>query len=139
MDGLMQDRPLLISSLIEHAATFHADTEIVSRLPEGQTRRSTWSELRDHAKQVANAMAELGVTAGDRVGTLAWNSDRHLAMYYGVSGVGAVLHTINPGCSPNRSATSSTTPRTARCSSTPHSLRSSNALPRNWTRWRASS
>lgn len=95
MDGLMQNRPLLTSSLIEHAATFHADTEIVSRLPEGPIRRSTWGELRDHSKQVANAMAELGVTTGDRVGTLAWNSNRHLAMYYGVSGVGAVLHTVN--------------------------------------------
>ncbi|KUI27354.1 long-chain fatty acid--CoA ligase [Mycobacterium sp. IS-1496] len=104
MDGLMQDRPLLISSLIEHAATFHADTEIVSRLPEGPIRRSTWSELRDHAKQVANAMAELGVTAGDRIGTLAWNSDRHLAMYYGVSGVGAVLHTVNPRLFPEQIA-----------------------------------
>lgn len=104
MDGLMQNPPLLISSLIEHAATFHADTEIVSRRPEGPIRRSTWGELRDRSKQVANAMAELGVTTGDGVATLAWISDRHLAMYYGVSGVGAVLHTVNPRLFPEQIA-----------------------------------
>lgn len=96
MLGLMQDRPLLISSLIDHAATFHGDTEIVSRLPEGEIRRTTWAEVRDKSKQVANAIAELGIRTGDRVGTLAWNSDRHLSLYYGVSGSGAVLHTVNP-------------------------------------------
>jgi fatty-acyl-CoA synthase len=87
MHGLMQDRPLLISSLVEHAATFHPDTEIVSRL---------------QARQVANAMQALGVKQGDRVGTLAWNSYRHLALYYGVSGCGAVLHTVNPRLFPEQ-------------------------------------
>ncbi|WP_374158728.1 long-chain-fatty-acid--CoA ligase [Mycobacterium sp. G7A2] len=96
MLGLMQDRPLLISSLIEHAAACHADTEIVSRLPEGPVRRTTWSQIRDQSKQVANALAQLGISAADRVATLAWNSDRHLALYYGVSGSGAVMHTVNP-------------------------------------------
>ena len=96
MLGLMQDRPLLISSLIDHAATFHGDTEIVSRLPEGEIRRTTWAAVRDKSKKVANAIAELGIRPGDRVGTLAWNSDRHLSLYYGVSGSGAVLHTVNP-------------------------------------------
>lgn len=86
----------MISSLIEHAATFHGDTEIVSRLPEGPVRRTTWAAVRDHSKQVANALTRLGVQPGDRVGTLAWNSDRHLSLYYGVSGSGAVLHTVNP-------------------------------------------
>ena len=89
MLGLMQNQPLLISSLIEHAATFHPRTEIVSRLPEGPVRRTTWGDLRQRAKQVANALTQLGVQQGDRVGTLAWNSDRHLALYYGVSGSGA--------------------------------------------------
>ena len=92
----MQDRPLLISSLIEHAAACHADTEIVSRLPEGPIRRTTWSRVRDQSKQVANALAQLGIEPADRVATLAWNSDRHLALYYGVSGSGAVMHTVNP-------------------------------------------
>ncbi|MGZ8801327.1 MAG: long-chain-fatty-acid--CoA ligase [Mycobacterium sp.] len=102
MLGLMQDRPLLISSLIEHAATFHANTEIVSRLPEGPIRRTTWSHVRDQSKQVANALAGLGIEQGDRVGTLAWNSDRHLALYFGVSGSGAVMHTVNPRLFPEQ-------------------------------------
>jgi len=100
----MQDRPLMISSLIEHAAAFHADTEIVSRLPEGHVRRTTWSQVGEHAKQVANALAELGIGQGDRVATLAWNSDRHLALYFGVSGSGAVLHTVNPRLFPDQIA-----------------------------------
>ncbi|MGB2920301.1 MAG: long-chain-fatty-acid--CoA ligase [Mycobacterium sp.] len=102
MLGLMQDRPLMISSLIEHAAAFHADTEIVSRLPEGHTRRTTWSQVRDQSKQVANALAGLGIQQGDRVGTLAWNSDRHLTLYFGVSGSGAVMHTVNPRLFPEQ-------------------------------------
>ena len=102
MHGLMQDRPLLISSLIEHAATFHPDAEIVSRLPEGGTHRTTWSGLADTARQVANALDKLGIQQGDRVGTLAWNSYRHLALYYGVSGTGAVLHTVNPRLFPEQ-------------------------------------
>ncbi|MEN9629531.1 MAG: hypothetical protein RJA10_2758 [Pseudomonadota bacterium] len=102
MLGLMQDRPLLISSLIDHAATFHPHTEIVSRLPEGLVRRSSWGEVQQRAKQVANALQQLGVRPGERVGTLAWNSDRHLALYFGVSGSGAVLHTVNPRLFPEQ-------------------------------------
>ncbi|GAB3218451.1 long-chain-fatty-acid--CoA ligase [Mycolicibacterium hippocampi] len=102
MLGLMQDRPLMISSLIEHAAAFHADTEIVSRIPEGHIRRTTWSQVRDQSKQVANALAGLGIQQGDRVATLAWNSDRHLALYFGVSGSGAVMHTVNPRLFPEQ-------------------------------------
>jgi fatty-acyl-CoA synthase len=102
MLGLMQDRPLLISSLIEHAATFHPRTEVVSRLPEGPVRRSNWGEVRLRARQVANALLSLGIQPGDRVGTLAWNSDRHLALYFGVSGSGAVLHTVNPRLYPEQ-------------------------------------
>jgi fatty-acyl-CoA synthase len=102
MFGLMQDRPLLISSLIEHAATFHPRTEIVSRTPEGPVRRSNWGEVRTRARQVARALQQLGVQPGDRVGTLAWNSDRHLALYFGVSGSGAILHTVNPRLFPEQ-------------------------------------
>ncbi|RYY78496.1 MAG: long-chain fatty acid--CoA ligase, partial [Comamonadaceae bacterium] len=102
MLGLMQDRPLLISSLIEHAATFHPATEIVSRLPEGTLHRTHWRGVRDRSRQVANAMSALGVQAGDRVGTLAWNTHRHLELYYGVSGTGAVLHTVNPRLFPDQ-------------------------------------
>ncbi len=96
MLGLMQDRPLMISSLIDHAAAFHSNTEIVSRLPEGHVRRTTWSHVCRQSKQVANALGELGMERGERVATLAWNSDRHLALYFGVSGSGAVMHTVNP-------------------------------------------
>ena len=102
MHGLMQDRPLLISSLIEHAATFHPNTEIVSRLPEGRMERTTWKGVCLRARQVANALAALGVRPGERVGTLAWNSSRHLSLYYGVSGSGAVLHTVNPRLFPEQ-------------------------------------
>lgn len=102
MLGLMQDRPLLISSLVEHAATFHPETEIVSRRPEGGTHRTTWRGIRDQARQVAGLLRDLGVRQGDRVATLAWNSDRHLALYYGVSGSGAVLHTVNPRLFPDQ-------------------------------------
>ena len=87
MLGLMQDRPLMISSLLEHAARFHPHTEIVSRTPEGPMHRTTWGALLPRAKQAANALAQLGVQAGDRVATLAWNSHRHLTLYYGVSGM----------------------------------------------------
>ena len=102
MLGLMQDRPLLISSLVEHAATFHPATEIVSRLPEGTVHRTNWRDMCLLSRQVAQAMQVLGVQAGDRVGTLAWNSYRHLSLYYGVSGSGAVLHTVNPRLFPEQ-------------------------------------
>ena len=100
----MQDRPLMISSLIDYAATFHGDTELVSRLPEGPIRRTTWREVNERSKQVANALAELGIEQGDRIATLAWNSDRHLALYFGVSGSGAVMHTVNPRLFPGQIA-----------------------------------
>lgn len=100
--GLMQDRPLLISSLIEHAARFHPKAEIVSRLPEGGMHRTDWAGIRSEACKVANALKTLGIGMGDRVGTLAWNSYRHLALYFGVSGSGAVLHTVNPRLFPEQ-------------------------------------
>ncbi len=103
--GLMQDRPLMISSLIEHAARFHPHTEIVSRLPEakdGTLHRTDWAGVRREACRVAHALAALGVQRGERVGTLAWNSYRHLALYFGVSGAGAVLHTVNPRLFPEQ-------------------------------------
>jgi fatty-acyl-CoA synthase len=92
----MQDRPLLISSIIEHAVAMHAGAEIVSRTVEGPLHRCTYGDVHRRAKQAANALAALGVVPGDRIATLAWNGHRHLELYYGVSGGGAVLHTINP-------------------------------------------
>ncbi|HSV71998.1 MAG TPA: 3-(methylthio)propionyl-CoA ligase [Methylibium sp.] len=96
MLGLMQERPLLISSLIDHAASYHREAEIVVRTVEGPTLRTSYPEVRRRAMRIANALPGLGVGFGDRVGTLAWNTHRHLELYYGVSGSGAVLHTVNP-------------------------------------------
>ncbi len=100
----MQERPLLISSLIEHASAFHGASEIVSRTVEGPLHRCTYADIHRRAKQVANALAALGVAPGDRIGTLAWNGFRHMELYFGVSGSGAVLHTINPRLFPEQIA-----------------------------------
>jgi acyl-CoA synthetase (AMP-forming)/AMP-acid ligase II len=103
MLGLIQKHPLLISSLIEHAAIAHPHAAIVSRTPEGgELRRHTYAEIARRAAQVANAASALGIAAGMRVGTLAWNTHRHLELLYGVSGIGAVLHTVNPRLYPEQ-------------------------------------
>ncbi len=101
MFGLMQTQPLLISSIITHAARHHGQGEIVSRLVDGRTHRTTYRAVEARARQVANALRGLGVERHDRVATLAWNSHRHLELYYGVSGSGAVIHTVNPRLSPD--------------------------------------
>ena len=104
MRGLIQERPLLISSLIDFAATYHGATEIVSRTVEGPVHRYTYAEAQARAKRLARALQALGVGFGDRVGTLAWNGYRHFELYYGVSGMGAVLHTVNPRLFPEQIA-----------------------------------
>ncbi|CDY73471.1 Medium-chain-fatty-acid--CoA ligase [Caballeronia glathei] len=96
MNGLMMQKQLLISSLIVHADRHHGDTEIVSRRVEGDIHRYTFRDCHRRARQMANALTSLGVKPSDRIGTLAWNGYRHLELYYGVSGMGAILHTINP-------------------------------------------
>ncbi|MRV70243.1 long-chain-fatty-acid--CoA ligase [Duganella sp. FT92W] len=96
MLGNMQHQPLLISSLITHAARCHPNGEIVSRTTEGPVHRTTYGAVARRAQQLANALARLGVREGDRIATLAWNGYRHMELYYGVSGMGAVLHTVNP-------------------------------------------
>jgi fatty-acyl-CoA synthase len=96
MLGLMQDVPLLVSSLIRHADRHHGNVEIVSRRVEGDIHRTTWRELHSRARRLANALDALGVEMSDRVATLAWNGYRHMELYYGVSGKGAIVHTINP-------------------------------------------
>ena len=102
MLGLMQDRPLLISSLIEFADHYYGDVEIVSRSLEGPIHRYTYTHVHRRAKQLARALERLGIGLGDRIATLAWNGYRHLELYYGVSGIGAVLHTINPRLFPEQ-------------------------------------
>jgi acyl-CoA synthetase (AMP-forming)/AMP-acid ligase II len=96
MQGLMSERPLLVSAIIGHAANYHRDTEIVSRTVEGPIYRYTYSEAELRSKRLARALLRLGIRPGDRVGTLAWNTYRHFELYYGISGIGAVCHTINP-------------------------------------------
>jgi fatty-acyl-CoA synthase len=96
MLGLMQDQPLLISSVLEHALKAHPHTEIASRMADGSVHHCTYADIGERAKQVANALVALGVQPGERIGTLAWNGYRHMELYFGVSGMGAVLHTINP-------------------------------------------
>jgi len=96
MHGLMSERPLLISAIIAHAAIYHHDTEIVSRTVEGAIHRYTYAEAERRSKRLARALVRLGIKPGDRVGTLGWNTFRHFELYYGISGIGAVCHTINP-------------------------------------------
>ena len=96
MRGLMMDAPLLVSSLLEHADRNHGDTEIVSRTVEGPVHRYTYREAHRRSRRLASAFGRLGVAPGDRIGTIAWNGYRHFEMYYAVSGIGAIVHTINP-------------------------------------------
>ncbi|NIF82761.1 fatty-acid--CoA ligase [Comamonas sp. Tr-654] len=104
MLGLMQSQPLLISSLIEFAARNHADGEIVSRRVEGDIHRYTYKELAARSRQLANKLDAMGLAHGDRVASLAWNGYRHMEMYFGVSGSGRVLHTVNPRLHPEQIA-----------------------------------
>ena len=104
MLGLMQSQPLLISSLIEFAERHHGDAEIVSRRVEGDIHRYTYKDSARRARQVANALDGLKIAFSDRVATLAWNGYRHFELYYGVSGSGRVLHTINPRLHPEQIA-----------------------------------
>ena len=104
MLGLMQPHALLISNLIEHAERHHGDGEIVSRRVEGDIHRTTWAQVAARSRQVANALDGAEVPAAARVATLAWNGYRHLELYYGVSGSGRVLHTLNPRLHPEQLA-----------------------------------
>jgi len=89
-------QPLLISDLIDYAAAHHGNQSIYSRRLEGDIHRYTYKDAHGRAKQLANALIALGVQQGDRIGTLAWNGYRHFECYYGISGIGAICHTINP-------------------------------------------
>ncbi len=104
MLGQMQSQPLLISSLIVHAERHHPTGEIVSRRVEGDIHRTHWAEIARRSRQVANAVDGLHLAFGDRVATLAWNGYRHLELYFGVSGTGRVLHTLNPRLHPEQLA-----------------------------------
>lgn len=94
--GLMQNAPLLISGTFRHAAAFNARHEIVSLELSGELVRSDYAGIETRARRLAHGLSRLGIKEGDRVASLAWNSHRHLEMFYGVPGLGAVLHTVNP-------------------------------------------
>ena len=102
MQGLMQDWPLTVDRILDHAALRHPSVEIVSRSVEGPITRVSYAELHGRAKQVSHALLELGIAPGDRVGTLAWNTGRHMEAWYGIMGIGAVCHTLNPRLHPDQ-------------------------------------
>jgi len=86
----------MISGILVHAARHHADAEVVSRQGDGTLVRHSYAVLEQRARQLARALGRLGVQDSDRVATLAWNGHRHMELYYGVSGMGAIVHTVNP-------------------------------------------
>ncbi|MCA6285749.1 long-chain-fatty-acid--CoA ligase [Phenylobacterium sp.] len=96
MLGRMQDWPLTVDRILDHAKAWHGDREIVSRSVEGPIVRTTYAEVHARAKRCSNALKALGIQPGDRVATLAWNTARHLEAWYGIMGIGAVCHTLNP-------------------------------------------
>jgi fatty-acyl-CoA synthase len=104
MQALMMDRPLTLPSILEHAARYHPAREIVTRTVEGPIHRYDYARALARAKQMAKALLALGVKPGDRVATLAWSTHRHFELYFAVTGIGAVLHTINPRLHPDQVA-----------------------------------
>ncbi len=104
MHGLIMDHPLLVADIVRHVERFHGDTAVVSRLPDagGAIHRSSYAEVAARARRVANVLDALGVAEQRTVGTLAWNTHRHLELYYGVSSARRVLHTVNPRLFPEQ-------------------------------------
>lgn len=102
MLGQMMFQPLLISSMIEHAERYHADTAVISKNTDTTITHTTWAEIAQNAKRFAQALAALGLTQGQRVATIAWNNHRHLEAWYAISGTGLVCHTINPRLFPEQ-------------------------------------
>src|SRR5579863_4057906 len=102
MLGQMQDWPLTVDKILDHAAAWHGEREIVTRSLEGPIVRTNWREIQDRAKRFSSALAALGVMPGDRVATMAWNTARHIEAWYAVMGMGAVCHTLNPRLFPDQ-------------------------------------
>src|SRR5579862_8226189 len=96
MKGLMQDWPLLVHKIIDHAALYHGAREVVTRSPEGPIHRTNYAAIARRAKRVAHALERCGIRSGDRVATLGSNTWRHLEAWYGITGTGGVYHTLNP-------------------------------------------
>ncbi|MGJ5202951.1 fatty-acid--CoA ligase [Bradyrhizobium sp. HKCCYLR20261] len=104
MLGLMQDWPLLCHRIIEHAATIHGSQEVVTRSVEGPIVRTTYRQIHDRALKVSQRLTRDGIKLGDRVATIAWNTGRHLEVWYGIMGIGAICHTVNPRLFPEQIA-----------------------------------
>ncbi len=102
MQGLMQDWPLLVHKVLDHAAQNHGERELVTRSIEGPIRRYTLKDLHGRARQVAKGLDDIGLKLGDTIATLAWNTDRHMEAWYGIMGIGAVCHTVNPRLFPEQ-------------------------------------
>src|SRR6202012_3475255 len=104
MLGLMQDWPLLCHRILEHAATIHGSQEVVSRSVEGPIHRTNYAEIHKRALKVSQSLERDGIRLGDRVATIAWNTWRHLEAWYGIMGIGAICHTVNPRLFPEQIA-----------------------------------
>src|SRR6476660_5139478 len=100
--GMMMDRPLLVSSVIDYAAEIFPDVQVVSQTVEGGLHRYGYAQARTRIGRLANALVGLGITPGDRVATMAWNGYRHFELYYAISGIGGVCLTINPRLFPDQ-------------------------------------
>ena len=102
ISGLMQKKQFNVIDILKHAATWHGDVEVVTNSVEGGVHRIGYAKLYDRTSQLANALLRLGVNSGDRIGTMAWNTWRHLECWYGLSGIGAICHTLNPRLFPDQ-------------------------------------
>src|ERR1700733_11790566 len=96
MLGLMQDWPLLVHKVIDHAALYHGEREVVTRSVEGPIHRTNYRQMRARARRAASALERLGLRPGDRIATLGTNTWRHIEAWYGIAGMGGIYHTLNP-------------------------------------------
>lgn len=104
MLGLMQDWPLLCHKIIEHAAKYHGTQEVVTRSVEGPIHRTNYAQIHARALKVSQSLERDGIKLGDRAATIAWNTWRHLEVWYGIMGIGAICHTVNPRLFPEQIA-----------------------------------
>jgi fatty-acyl-CoA synthase len=104
MLGLMQDWPLLVHKIVDHAAQYHGEREVVTRSVEGPIERTDYRTIAGRAHRLAQALVKAGMKPGDRIGTMAWNSARHLESWYGITGMGGIYHTLNPRLHPDQIA-----------------------------------
>ncbi len=102
MQGLMQHWPLTVDKILDHARHWHGNREVVTRSVEGPMVTTTYAEIHERARRVSNALKSWGVGTGDRVATIAWNTGRHIEAWYGIMGIGAVCHTLNPRLFPEQ-------------------------------------